>query len=597
MAQETKARQQADPRWVWNLGDIFADHAAWDSACEALHVQVRAFATHQGTLAQGPARILTVLDAYQSLARDLETAASYAHLFRAQDNGDPTAQAMVDRINTLAVEGETVCSFLRPELLTLPEATLIACAHDPAFAAHRVYLKDVLRYQPHTLSGAEEKLLAAFSEVTDGCANAAQMLMYVDLRFPNITDANGESVALTEGRYGGFIQSPDRRVREQAMRGILETYATLGNTLAATYANTVKRDIAYAKARGFSSARAASLFPDEVPEAVYDSLIAAVRGHLPDLARYVALRKQALGIDTVHLYDLYAPMSADFDLKLPFEQAYAQVIEGVSVLGEAYADTLREACARHWIDVYENRGKTTGAFCSGCYGVHPYVLLNFEPGLHETLTIAHEMGHAMHSYYSDRHNCYAQSHYEIFVAEVASTVNEVLLLRHLMQKHQDKAAQVALINRLLENFRTTVFRQTLFAEFEHQTHQMAERGEALTRESLSALYYGINQAYYGAEAEVDDFIANEWMRIPHFYNSFYVYKYATGFSAAVAIADRLLSGDAQAKQDYLRFLTTGGSMPPIEELKIAGVDMSTPEPVQRALAYFTELLGQFEKLL
>ncbi|MDR3051061.1 MAG: oligoendopeptidase F [Oscillospiraceae bacterium] len=597
MAQELTTRDKAEIRWTWDLSAIYPDHAAWDEACERARRDTEAFAAYAGTLGQSKTRLLEALDTYRTLHRRLDSVGTYAFLYRAQDNGDTQAQTMMDKIMNLVVDFDTQTAFLRPELLALPETLLADCASDAAFGEHDVFLRELLRDKPHTLTGAEEKLLSLFGEVADGAGSIVQMLTYVDMRFPDIAGEDGQPTPLTEGSYITYMQSPDRRVRQAAFEGVLGAYGALGNTFAAAYANNVKKGVCYAKARRFPGARAMALHPDEVPGDVYDSLVSAVRGRLPDLARYVALRRKALGVTDVHIYDLYAPMTKGFDIKLPYPEAYQLVVEALAPLGKDYTDTLQTAFAQRWIDAYENRGKTTGAFCSECYDAHPYVLLNYKPGLEGALTIAHEMGHAMHSHYSIANNCFAKYHYTIFVAEVASTVNEVLVLRHLLGKHPERAAQAALLNHLLEAFRTTVFRQTLFAEFEHKAHAMAEAGEALTRDSLCALYRQLNRDYYGAEAEVDACVADEWMRIPHFYNAFYVYKYATGFSAAVAIADKILTQGQPAVSDYLRFLSAGGSLPPMEELRIMGVDMGTPEPVDNALRAFVEMLGRFERLL
>ena len=598
MPYEAKTRDQIDRRWTWNLEDLYPTAQAWEEAFAALQQAGKDFTAFAGTLTQGEAQVRAALDAYFEHMRWLYRLYSYANLFLTQDNGNPTAQALLDRMVALAAAGEAQAAFLRPELLTLPEETLRGYAASPLFADYDVYLQSLLRDKPHTLSEPEERLLSLFGEVSSSANQSMEMLTYVDMRFPNIVDEQGDSVEMTEGRFLNFLQSKDRRVRADAFENVLGTYAKYGNTLATMYGTNVKSDLLHARARRFTCAREMALFPDEVPEAVYDSLLTAVHKHLPTLARYVALRRRALGIDEVHLYDLYTPMVQAFDIVLPYPEAYELVIEGVSVLGEEYTRVLRQAYAERWIDVYENRGKNTGAFCAGsAYGVHPYVLLNYEEGLRETLTIAHEMGHAMHSYYAMASQPFPKFDYTIFVAEVASTVNEVLVLRHLMRRYPQKEAQAALINQMLENFRTTVFRQTMFAEFEHIAHAMAERGEALTRESLCAAYLALNQQYYGQEAVVDERIADEWLRIPHFYSSFYVYKYATGFSAAVSIVRRILNEGEPAVRDYMRFLKTGASMPPIEELKLAGVDMSTPVPVESALAYFAELIAEFEALL
>ncbi|MEG0767728.1 MAG: oligoendopeptidase F, partial [Clostridia bacterium] len=434
-------------------------------------------------------------------------------------------------------------------------------------------------------------------ELTDAPSTIYDMLTDADMRFPTITDADGQAVELTQGRYRGMISSKDRRVRRESFEAMMGTYAKYGNTFAATYAASVKSDVFEARARRFDGALQASLHPDEVPVAVYDHLIDAIHAAIPTLQRYINLRKPILGLDEVHLYDLYVNMVQDFDLPLTYPEAFDLVLEALAPLGEEYVDKLREARAQGWVDVYESEGKSSGAYSWGVYGVHPFVLLNFEKGIDAASTLAHELGHAMHSDYSNGAQAFPQAEYSLFAAEVASTVNEILLSCHLLRKYPDKAAQAYVMGELMEGFRTTVFRQTLFAEFERESHAMAERGEALTREALSARYLEINRQYYGGCCVMDDAICQEWMRIPHFYRAFYVYKYATGFSAAVTIARRILREGAPAVADYQRFLRAGKSLPPMEALRLAGVDMATEKPVRDAMDWFAQIVEQFEALM
>ncbi len=453
--------------------------------------------------------------------------------------------------------------------------------------------------RPHILSTEMETLLANAQEALSSPGNIYDMLTDVDMKLGKVRNEEGKLVELTHARYGSLMESPVRSVRRSAYEHMMKAYAAYGSTFAASYAGNVKSDVFYARARGYASARQAALYPDDIPESVYDNLIAAIHDAIPTLNAYCELRKRAFDIPTVHLYDLYAPLTKGFDTKLTFDEAYDLLLEGVAPLGDDYVDVVRKAKDSRWIDVYETPNKTTGAYSNGsAYGIHPYVLLNFRPELDGMLTLAHEMGHAMHSYYSNQTQPYAKSNYTIFVAEVASTCNEVLTISALRKKYEgNKPAQLALIGRLLEGFRTTVFRQTMFAEFEMKAHAMEEAGQPLTKESLCALYYDLNKQYYGGGCRVDKVVENEWMRIPHFYRSFYVYKYATGFCAAVALANKILTGGEEAVKAYRTFLTLGGSMSPIEELKIAGVDMSTPEPVISALDVFAELLADFSELM
>jgi oligoendopeptidase F len=424
------------------------------------------------------------------------------------------------------------------------------------------------------------------------------MLTKVDMKFPDIRNEKGEEVPLTEAGYGTFIRSNDRRVRKDAFASLFETYTNFGATIAAAYSGSVKGDLFAARARGFETAVEASLFPDEVPLSVYDNLISVIHESLPLLNEYIALRKPAMKLDEIHLYDLYTSMVDDYDMKLPYPEAYQLVMEGLSPLGEEYRNVLKSAYEDGWIDVYSSKAKSSGAYSRGAYGVHPYVLLNHREDLDSAMTIAHEMGHAMHSYYSNLHQPAPKANYTLFAAEVAATCNEIILMTKLMDHYADNRRALAyLCNHLLEQFRTTVFRQTMFAEFERISHRMAEEGEALTKEALSKAYLALNQKYYGQHCVVDELIATEWMRIPHFYRAFYVYKYATGFSAAVFLANRILTEGETAVKDYYKFLSAGGSLPPIEALKLAGVDMSSPEPIRSAMRVFKQTTERLAKLL
>lgn len=597
MAKTIPSRDQLPERDTWNLTDIYADDAAFEAAFTRLKEEAQSLEQRfQGKLGAGRGVVAQALALYFDQARTLSSLYTYAMLRKSQDNGDAPAQAAGDRMDGLYAAWSAATAFLRPELLALPQGEIEGCMADPAFAEYAVFLRDLLREKPHTLDAGQERLLSMVGEVFSAQENVFDMFAYADLEFPQITGEDGAPAQLSEGTYVNYLLSGDRRVRREAFTTLMSTYGKYRNMLAASYNASVKQNVFAARARGFASARGRALFPDQVPESVYDGLIQAVRDALPALGRYTAMRVPALEIPEVRLYDLYVSMTPAFDLKMPFDQAYALVVEALAVMGPAYQQRLRDAYDGRWIDVYENKGKTNGAFATGgAYDAHPYVLLNYQPGLEDTLTIAHEMGHAMHSDLSNRAQPFATADYTIFAAEVASTVNEVLLLEYLLEKHPEPEAQRALLGHLLEGFRTTVFRQTMLAEFEHRTHQMAESGEALTAEALEDLYLATNRAYYAPNVQVDEVIRHEWSRIPHFYSAFYVYKYATGYAAATAIARRLRS-DPGAVREYLSFLSMGGSKPPIEALKTAGVDLSTPAPVRDALVYFEELLNRYEAI-
>lgn len=595
MGEQVKLRNEIDKRWQWKLEDIYPTLNAWEVNFQKLKALTAEFPKMQGHVAEDP---LKAIQAYFEGNLILERLYAFAHMHRDEDNGNTVFQALTDRAESLAVESEAAAAFLEPELLAMEEGALASLTADPALSEYDVYLHKLLRNKPHTLPAEQEKLLAMTGEMAAAPQNIFSMLTKVDMKFPDIRNEKGEEVPLTEAAYGTFIRSADRRVRKEAFTALFETYTGFGATVAATYAASVKGDLFAAKARGFQTAVEAALFPDEIPLSVYDNLIAVIHESLPALNRYIALRKPAMNLDEIHLYDLYASLVEDYDMHLPYPDAYAMVAEGLAPLGTEYQGILNSAYEDGWIDVYSSKAKSSGAYSWGAYGVHPYVLLNHRDDLDSAMTIAHEMGHAMHSYYSNKNQPAPKANYTLFAAEVASTCNEIILMTKLMERYQgNRKAQAYLANHLLEQFRTTVFRQTMFAEFERISHRMAEEGEALTKEALSTAYLELNQQYYGQHCQVDELIQTEWMRIPHFYRAFYVYKYATGFSAAVFLANRILTEGAPAVRDYYKFLSAGGSLPPIEALKLAGVDMSSPEPIKSAMKVFEQTTDRLAQLL
>ncbi len=595
MAKELRNRNEMDPRWQWRLDHIFASDEAYEQAYAKAQEGIQKMAAWQGRVRENPRQAVRDADA---LSVQFDHLAAYALMHKDEDSGDPERQARAAKFQSLAVKAEAATSFLNPELLALPEAELRAMAEDPDFADYSESIRLLLLQKPHTLPAEQEMLLAQAGDVMSVPGDVFGMFNNVDLPLPVVTDENGEKVQLTHGNYGPLIRSQNRDVRKEAFEGMIGTFEKFGSTVTAMYAGAVKRAVFMARARHYDSARQASLAPLEIPESVYDNLLSAVEDALPALTEYMSIRKKKLGVDAVHMYDLYVPMIGDYDMKLTFPEAFELVCEGLAPLGEAYIAKLREGYAGGWMDVYENKNKRSGAYSWGCYGVHPYVLLNHTDDLGGAMTVAHELGHSMHTYYSNQAQPYAKSNYSLFVAEVASTCNEVLLMRHLMKKHADDPKAAAfLCNQLLEEFRTTVFRQTMFAAFEKEAHAMYERGEALTKESLSNMYYDLNKKYYGSGCEVDPLIASEWMRIPHFYRNFYVYQYATGFSAAVAIATRILNEGEPAVKDYKKFLSAGCSVPPIEALRYAGVDMEKPDAVKNAMQVFAQTVKDLEKLI
>ena len=591
-------RATVDPRYTWDLTRIYESDEAWEQAFEAVKAEANAFAACAGTLQEGRESVKKALERYMKLMEKMGDVYCYAMMKQHEDTTVGVYQAMNSRAQTLYSEVAAKTAFLTPELLTLEESELAGMIADPAFAAYDVFLKGVLRMKPHTLTPREEQLLAMASEMAGVPENAYDMLTDADLDLGTTRGENGQKTLLTDARLVSFLESPDRAVRKAAYGKVMNGYGKMGNTIASLYAGQVKADIFASTARGYTSAREAALYPDEIDESVYVSLIDAVHGGLPTLCEYLSIRKEQLGVAQLHMYDLYAKTGDGFDVRMDIDEAFATFLEAVKPLGEDYVADASRALSERWIDVYETKNKRGGAYSNAVYKTTPYVLLNHTKKYDGLSTLCHEMGHAMHSYYSNQAQPFAKADYTIFVAEVASTCNEILLYEHLMNKHAgDRKAQIALIGSMLEHFRTTVFRQTMFAEFEHKAHRMAEEGQSLTKENLCAMYYDLNRLYYGRAVKVDKEVAQEWMRIPHFYSPFYVYKYATGFCAAVALARNVLSGDAEKVAAYRKFLTLGGSMPPIEELKVAGVDMSTPQPVCEALDYFAELVMEYRNLL
>lgn len=580
----------------WQLEDIYPGDAAWEADFAAAQAQIEAMPAVEAALEPAAGSILSALEAVYALEKRVSRLYPYARMRRDEDNRVASAQAMADRAQTLSARMSAATAFLSPALLSMPETLIESCANDPAFREYDRVLKTALRNRPHTLSKEMETLLSAESEVGQSFTTIFTMMTDADLTFPKVNDESGNPVEFTEARLFLFLRSRDGRVRRDAYENLMNTYGKFGNTFASIYAGSIKNGVFNTRARHFGSAIEASLFESEIPLAVYGALQSAVGERLPALNRYLKTKQKALGLDALHLWDLYADTTKDFKMELSYDEAYAVVLDALSPLGEDYVSVIRAAKDRRWVDALENEGKSSGAYSWGVYGVHPFVLMNFDNTFDSASTLAHELGHAMHSYYSESAQPYPKADYTLFAAEVASTVNEILLSSHMLDKHKGRATRQSLLGSLLEHFRTTVFRQTLFATFERDAHAMYERGEALTKDALCELYIGIYQRFYGESCVIDDIVRYEWMRIPHFYRAFYVYAYATGFSAAVCIARRILREGAPAAEGYRKFLSSGGALPPIEALKLAGVDMATPRPVREALDWFEELLGEFEKI-
>lgn len=584
---------------TWKLEDIFATDAAWEKEFAALAARLPAAEAVRGTLGRSAPDLVSGLRVRDEFDQQVSRLAAYARMRSDEDTTRARYQALTDRVMTLATQLGTALSFYTPEILAIPPATLDSwLASDPDLHIYRHELADTTRARPHIRTAEVEALLASASEVATTPAKVFGMFDNADLTLPIITDAAGEAVQLTKGSYFACMQSQDRTLRQAAFEGMHSTFKAHQNTLAATFSAQVKRSIFYARQRGYPSTLAASLDPHNIPTDVYTNLIATVEQGLPALHRYLKLRQRVLGLDEQHLYDLEAPLVPEIDLNVPFAEARAQVIAAVAPLGPDYVTTLTKGLASRWIDVPENQGKRGGAYSFGVYGVHPFVLLNYQDRLSDVFTLAHELGHSLHSHYTQATQPYHYAHYTLFLAEIASTFNEALLTQYLLDTTDDKAVRAYILTQHLSRLRGTLFRQTMFADFEAQAHARAEAGEALTPELLCGIYSDLNQRYFGAGGTVvDELVAWEWSRIPHFYRSFYVYQYATGISASTALARNVLTEGQPAVDRYLNMLRSGSSAYSIDLLKAAGVDMTTPAPITATIQEFDNAVTELEGLL
>ena len=591
-------RADVAEEYKWNLESIFPQDSQWEDEFNQVSPLVDELKTFQGRLGESADALLSAFKLRDDIGHRLERLYAYARMRKDEDNTNSRYQAFEDRARVLWARVEEGSAFFNPELLEVGQERVgefLAGNADLKLYEH--LLDDLFREKEHLLSASEEALLAGVSEVASGPSQIFDMLNDADLTFGEIEDEEGSKVELSQGRYLRYILSPNRGVRRNAFLKFHEAYAGHRNTIASTYATQVKADIFYARARKYGSSLEASLFKDNIPVSVYENLIGAVHDKMHLLHRYMDLRKRTLGLDELHMYDLHVPLVPETDSSFPYDRATRLVEEAVAPLGERYQGAVKEGFTSRWTDVYETQNKSSGAYSWGVYGVHPMMLLNHQDTLRDVYTLAHEVGHSIHTYYTFKNQPYVYGNYTLFVAEVASTLNEELLSDYLLKSSDDREVQLAVVNHSLEQFRTTLYRQTMFAEFEKIAHERAEAGEALTADKLSEIHYDLNKLYHGAGVSVDEQIAIEWARIPHFYRSFYVYKYATGISAAVALARRILDEGQPAVDKYLQFLSRGSSMYSIDLLRDAGVDVSTPDPVNQALASFEKRLDQMEKLL
>jgi oligoendopeptidase F len=596
---QTLTKRSDIPReYTWNLESIYPSNEDWKHDFQLIQQRLPELETLKDTLAQSGQALLKVLQKRDELFEQIERLFVYTAMRRDEDTTNSLYQGMYDRAMQLYVRASTAASYIEPEILALPQEKLDQFVREnPGLELYGQQLRDLNRQRPHVRSAEVEAILAAAGEISEAPDSIFSMIDNADLKLPTIRNEAGEEVELTKGNYLVFIRSTDRRVRKEAFEALHSTFLKQRNTIAATLSAQVKNDIFYTRQRNYSTSLERALAHYNIPVSVYDKLVETVSEHIPLLNRYLELRKRILKLDELHMYDLYVPIVEETNDEINYQQARDTVLEGLAPLGENYVNTLKKAFAERWIDVYETPGKRGGAYSGGAYATLPFILLNFQNKRDSMYTLAHELGHSMHSFYTRNFQPYQYGDYTIFVAEVASTLNEGLLTEYLLKTNSDRAVRLAILNHSLEDFRGTLFRQTMFAEFEREIHNRAEQGEPLTADTLSAKYHALNEKYYGGVAVVDELTDIEWARIPHFYSSFYVYQYATGISAASSLVQRILQEGKPAVDRYLKFLSSGSSDYSIELLKKAGVDMTAPEPIHQALQVFNSHLTQMEELI
>ena len=601
MTEQTKklpARSEIPEKDTWRLEDIFATDKEWEKEFDEVKELTPSVTAYAGKLGESSENLYNALKTQDEVTLRVEKLYAYAHMRYDQDTTNSFYQGLNDRIQNLYTQVASALSFMTPEILAIKEEKISSFLEEnEALRLYKHALEEITRQRPHVLSAEEEALLAKAGDVLGASSTTFGMLNNADLEFPTIKDEEGNEVEVTHGRYTRFLESEDRRVRKEAFSAMYDTYGKFKNTFASTLSGTVKRDNFNALVRHYESARQAALSANNIPEEVYDNLVTTINKHLPLLHRYTKLRKKVLNVDELHMYDLYTPLVKDVNMKVTYEEAKEYTLKGLEPLGEEYKSVLEEGFNNRWVDVHENKGKRSGAYSSGSYGTNPYVLMNWQDNVNNLFTLAHEFGHSVHSYYTRKTQPYPYGDYSIFVAEVASTTNEALLNEYLLENLEDEKQKQSVLNHYLEGFRATVFRQTMFAEFEHDIHVKAQNGEPLTPELLSKTYYDLNKKYFGEDMVIDEDISLEWARIPHFYYNYYVYQYATGFSAATALSKQILEEGEPAVERYLEFLKAGSSDYPINVLKKAGVDMTSAKPIEEALKVFEEKLDEMEKLL
>lgn len=595
---ELKERDQIAEKDTWDLESVYASEEDWEQDYAQLKREVEAFGEKKGQIAADISALCPVLDCCYDLERRLERLAIYARMRSDQDTGNTFYQKMSSKAQSLVVAFEAQSAFLQPEILAKGREQLLeALKKDPALSVYERPIKEMIRGNEHTLAAEMEEILAEAGNMAEAPQKIFNVFMNADMSYPDAVLSDGTVVPVSNSSLITSLQSGNRELRRAVFQAYYSRLGSFGNTMAGLLEANVKQTSFYAKERRYSSNRASCLDGSNIPESVYDNLISEVHRALPAMYRYVAVRKKLLGVDELHMYDIYTPLFKAGDRRYTIEEAEEIVKEGLAPLGEEYQEILQEGFDSRWIDIYPNRGKRGGAYSWGCYDSKPFVLLNYQGTLDNVFTLAHEMGHSIHSYYSKKNQPFPTSGYRIFVAEVASTCNESLLIGSLLDKTDDRNERAYLLNHYLDSFKGTVFRQTMFAEFEMMIHRMSEEGTPLTADLLNETYYGLNRLYFGPDMISDEEIRYEWMRIPHFYTPFYVYQYATGFSAAAALSEKIRKEGETAVEAYKGFLKGGSSMDPIDLLKAAGVDMTTPKPVSDALAKFEQLVGELERLV
>lgn len=590
-------RENIPSRFKWKLEDIYPDNSKWEADFKSTKKRLPEITAYRGKLNNSEETVLECFKLKDEISITLGKLVVYANMKSHENTADSKYQGPVNRVSSLAIEMSAVSSFIIPELLSMPEERLKEFIDAPSLKEYSFNLRELLRQKKHVLSQSEEALLAKAVEMAGTSDNVFSMLTNADMEFESIKNEKGEKVEMSEERAVSYLRSRKRSVRKAAFDSLYKPYCKTKNTLGATFDGMLKTSKFYAEVRNYSSPLEAALDSDNIPPSVYSKLVETLESSLEPLHRYLEVRKRVLGVEELHMYDLYTPLLKDPFKEISWSESKEMMLNALRPLGEEYLSTVKRGLESYWIDVFPNKGKRSGAYSWGSYATHPYIMMNYTNNLNDVSTLVHEMGHSMHSYYSRKKQPYPTANYSIFTAEVASTTNEVLFLNDLIAETKDKKKRLYLLNRRLENIRTTVYRQTMFASFEREVHSRAAEGGETTPDALQALWYELNRKYYGPNIIIDEPLKMEWARIPHFYNPFYVYQYATGFSAATALAHLILEKGTGARDKYLEFLSMGGSDYPIELLKKAGVDMSSPKPVKEVVKIFTETLDEMEKLL